>query len=514
MIDRLVLGSGSLLHTLVTSLRDQSGTLRVGTEDESLIRSLQDNGIDVVDPSPEDAEALSTLDVEFVVVTAETRTEVQTVATAAREAFPDAYLLVYTGAFGIGGTANGDSLDQIADKVVALSERAGSYVLDRIGDSGRQMYQLWSVLRDIDNLAVVTHDNPDPDAIASGLALARIARAAGCEASVCYHGDITHQENRAFVNVLDLDLCRIDEEGGLAAFDGIALVDHSRPGVNDQLPDDSDVDIVIDHHPPRAPVNARFVDLRGGVGATSTLLVGYLDLFGLEFDQQIATALLFGIHVDTNAFSREVSPIDFEAAATLVSAADLGALERIESPSVSASTIDTLASAIQNRRTVGGVLMSCVGQLAERDALAQAADRLLMLDDVGTTMVYGVLDGTIYISARSRGTRVDIGEALRDAFNQIGSAGGHVNMAGGQIELGILDAVDEQTDSFQDILEDVVEDRFLSAVDEHTTEEVTDGYSDLDSTQYQIDSRRALAALLPDGRNDEFREGEDSDPPE
>jgi hypothetical protein len=137
-----------------------------------------------------------------------------------------------------------------------------------------------------------------------------------------------------------------------------------------------------------------------------------------------------------------------------------------------------------------------------------------MLDDVGTTMVYGVLDGTIYISARSRGTRVDIGEALRDAFNQIGSAGGHVNMAGGQIELGILDAVDEQTDSFQDILEDVVEDRFLSAVDEHTTAEVTDGYSDLDSTQYQIDSRRALAALLPDGRNDEFREGEDSDPPE
>lgn len=513
MIDRLVLGSGSLLHTLVTSLQDQSGPLRVGTGDEDLAKSLQESGIDVVDPSPTDAEALGTLDVEFVVVTAETGTEVQTIATAAREAFPDAYLLAYAGAFGIAGTANSSDLDQIADKVVDLSERAGSYVLDRIGNSGRQMYQLWSVLRDIDRLAVVTHDNPDPDAIASGLALARIGRAAGCEASVCYYGDITHQENRAFVNVLNLDLCRINDEDGLAEFDGIALVDHSRPGVNDQLPDDSDVDIVIDHHPPRAPVNARFVDLRGGVGATSTLLVGYLDLFGLEFDKQIATALLFGIHVDTNAFMREVSPVDFEAAATLVPEADLGALERIESPTVSASTIETIASAIQNRRTVGSVLMSCVGQLSERDALAQAADRLLMLEDVGTTMVYGVLDGTVYVSARSRGTRVDIGESLRDAFNQIGSAGGHVNMAGGQIDLGILDAIDEHEESLQNILEDVIEDRFLTAVDEHTTKEVTDGYSDLDSTQYQIDNRRALAELLPHGLDDEFRE-EDSDPRE
>jgi nanoRNase/pAp phosphatase (c-di-AMP/oligoRNAs hydrolase) len=80
-------------------------------------------------------------------------------------------------------------------------------------------------------------------------------------------------------------------------------------------------------------------------------------------------------------------------------------------------------------------------------------------------MVYGVLDGTIYVSARARGADIDLGEVLRDAFGQIGSAGGHADMAGAQITLGVLESVDERDESLREIVSSVVNDRFLDAVE-------------------------------------------------
>jgi nanoRNase/pAp phosphatase (c-di-AMP/oligoRNAs hydrolase) len=93
-----------------------------------------------------------------------------------------------------------------------------------------------------------------------------------------------------------------------------------------------------------------------------------------------------------------------------------------------------------------GVLATGVGRIRDRDALAQAADRLLAMEGVSVVLVHGILDDTIYASGRTRGAGVDIGETLRDAFGQIGSAGGHADMAGAQIPLGIWADVDEALD--------------------------------------------------------------------
>jgi hypothetical protein len=79
-----------------------------------------------------------------------------------------------------------------------------------------------------------------------------------------------------------------------------------------------------------------------------------------------------------------------------------------------------------------------VGYIRNRDALAQAADRLLDMEGIRITLVYGIRDDTVYVSGRARGTEVDLGETLRSAFGSIGSAGGHADMAGGQLSLGII----------------------------------------------------------------------------
>ncbi|MFC7135057.1 MULTISPECIES: DHH family phosphoesterase [Salinibaculum] len=495
MTDRLVLGNGSLGSRLVRSLLDRPGRLLLVTPDENRA-DVYDEDVTVHVGDPTDRETLQDLaPVDVVIVADEDPTVNVAAARAAREAFPDAHLLAYTG---FDATPQKATLETVADTIVDPAATLTDHLLSRVSDSGLKVRQLARVLRSIDRLAIVTHDNPDPDAIASAVALGRIAEQTDCTVDLCYYGDITHQENRAFVNLLEFDLRNLEPDSLLEAYDGFALVDHSRPGVNDGLPEDLPIDVVIDHHPPRAPVEARFVDLRSGVGATSTLLVDYLERLGIQMSEDVATGLLFGIRVDTREFTREVSAADFEAAARLLPAADLGLLERIESPSISAETFDTIGSAIRNRRQEGPVLLSCVGRMRDRDSLAQAADRLLMMEGVSATLVYGIQEGTIYVSGRAQGMDVDLGEVLRDAFGRIGSAGGHADMAGAQITMGVLESVEDRDESLREIVEAVIADRFLEALDAQTGQTVAPVYVPDESADEYLVAEEELPGREPD----------------
>lgn len=450
MVTRLVLGCGSLGQLLVDTLDERPGTLQVIVNDTNRAETLRGDGIPATQGDSTDSEALPwTRDstVDSVIVASDDAERNRRTALLARETYPDALLVAYTG-------ENADdeirsTLSAVADRVIDPGVALTEQMLASAGRQGHRVRQLHRTLRDLDGrLAVVMHDNPDPDAIASAIALANLAERLNCPADPCYSGDITHQENRALVNLLEYDLLHFENDAfDLSDYSGVALVDHARPGVNDQLPPETEVDIVIDHHPPRKPVEARFVDLRSDVGATSTLLVDYYQRLDIVPSTEIATGLLFGIWVDTKEFSREIAVDDFEAAAYLMPSVDMPVLERVESPRMSTETVETIGRAIRNRTINDSVLTSCVGHFRDRDAIAQASDHLLNMDGITTTLVYGIKDGTIYASGRARSTTLDVGETLRDAFDQIGDAGGHADMAGAQIPLGVLGVIEETTDN-------------------------------------------------------------------
>ena len=458
-MDRLVLGYAAVGTSFVERLADRPGTLLVLVGDESRAESLREAGIDArrVDVGAVDDVRTVAGDVDSVVVAPAADAFRRAIRTA-RAAYPDAFVLA----------CPGEGVDRAAaaaaDRVLDVSRGAGEGFLNCAGADGLRARELRAALGDIDGrLAVLTHDNPDPDAIASAVGLCRLAAEFGVDAEACYYGEIGHQENRALVNLFEFDLRNLDEGADLSSFDAVALVDHSRPGVNDGLPPETPIDIVVDHHPPRTPVNAGFVDLRSDVGATCTILVEYFDRFGIEPTESLASGLLYGIRTDTQDFCRGVSPVDFEAAAGLVEAADSDRLRQVESPSVSVDTLETVGTAISVRQVTGDVLTSCVGPIADRDTLAQAADRLLGMDGITTTLVFGYTDGTVFVSARSRGVERDLGEILREAFAQIGDAGGHADMAGAQIPVGILTEGATDTDC-REVIDDVITDRFFEAL--------------------------------------------------
>lgn len=475
MVSRLLLGcgAGTVGHALVELAREQGGTVRVVTLDPEQ-REFPQRDVTITAADPAEPSVLSEIGgpVTSVFIGTDSPQRNIAIARAANEVFESTPIVAYTG-----DEPSPEERETLAslvstvlDPASALREYTDEVVTGRPVARARHLRALLGAVEG--ELGVILHDNPDPDAIASGIALARLARSVGTKVGVYYFGDISHQENRALVNVLDLDLTSLEGPEEATSFDAIALVDHSLPGVNDQLSEGTPIDIVIDHHPSPGPVEARHLDVRSEVGSTSTMLVEYFDALEVDFDERLATALLFGIRTDTNDFSRGVCQLDFEAAATLLPFVDIGTLDQVERPTISSETLDTLARAIRNRRVKDGVCTTCIGNLRDRDALAQAADRLLNLEGVVATLVYGFADETVYLSARAHGPTLDIGETLRDAFDQIGSAGGHARMAGAQIPLGFLG---EETENNEELLvriiSEVIDGRFFETLSARTESE-------------------------------------------
>jgi len=323
--------------------------------------------------------------------------------------------------------------------------------------------RLRELLSESTEINIVCHNNPDPDCLASALALGRISAAVGIdEQYILYSGDISHQQNRAFVNLLDIDLkafepTRVKDRPPDSV---LAFVDHSIPGRNNQVPADTPVDIVIDHHPAEG-IDARFVDHREELGAAATILTEYVRVLDVDLDTDLATALLFAIRSDTLDFLRGATPAEYAAAGFLHDHADPDLLRQLSTPSITGGTIDAISTAITNRRTNGAVLISHVGRTTERDSLPQAVDYLVRLEGVGRPSSSDSL-GTPFSSAPDPPIRGSTSEMSYDAFGDVGNGGGHHDAAGGEIPLGIFSDYTTDDEQLLDIVEQVITARLVA----------------------------------------------------
>jgi nanoRNase/pAp phosphatase (c-di-AMP/oligoRNAs hydrolase) len=284
-------------------------------------------------------------------------------------------------------------------------------------------------------MAILLQTNPDPDGIASGLAFQRYVKESGMDADIIYDGQIGHQQNRALVNLLNIELLHAKRNRvKFEKYDSFALVDVATT-TNCALPKDIEPTIVIDHHSvPSGEVKGKYQDI-AAVGATATILANYLKYAGIEIDGPIATALALGILTDTMSFTREATELDFATFEELLPSVDKELLGRLRSPAISPDTLSVLARAIKSSKLKGGYLYTNVGFIKDRDAIPQAADFLLNREGVMTVLVYGIGKDTVYVSARTNDIRLHIGQVLKSAFGDIGSAGGHSTMAGASIPL-------------------------------------------------------------------------------
>ncbi|WP_457751351.1 DHH family phosphoesterase [Thermococcus sp.] len=332
------------------------------------------------------------------------------------------------------------------------------------------MKKLKELKEEGDSLLIVMHDNPDPDSIASATALSTIARTMGFKTQIVYGGDITHHENRAFVNLLGADMMRVSRGSyELKKYPFLAMVD-CQPNGNLTILEKDDyarIKILIDHHQVLQhlqefiPEDA-FLDIRPEVNSSAAILSEYLRTLNISISPELATALFYGIYIDTKKFSK-LSHVDLKAIEFLAGKVNYELLDKIEHPDISTETAEILAKAIINRRIYKNVVISNVGFITNRDAIAESADFLLRLEGITTVLVFGIVDDRIEISARTRDVRINVGVVLREAFGDIGTAGGHSQSGGARVPLGIFKLAKDRN-SLLRLAEEAITEKFLEAL--------------------------------------------------
>jgi nanoRNase/pAp phosphatase (c-di-AMP/oligoRNAs hydrolase) len=458
-----ILGCGSVGHAVAEELVERGKDVLIVDRDESRVEALRDQDLNAQVSDIRDEEVAGLVADRDVVLILASDIEANEEAVAnIRERNEDQFIVVRAS-----DPVTSDELTELgADVVINPSSVIADAALHAL-ESGELEYkarQLSDVIEATEQrVAIVTHDNPDPDSIAAAAALQAIANHLGVEADILYFGDIGHQENRAFVNLLDIELTHYDDVD-IEDYDTTALIDPAKAG---EVSLDREADIFIDHYEVEDDFEAEFADVRPNVSATSTILTKYIQEFDLSVSQEVATALLYGIRAETLDFRRDTTPADLTAAAYLYPFADHDTLEQVESPNMSPETLDVLAEAITNREVEGSHLVSNAGFISDRDALSQAASQLLNLEGITTTAVFGIVDDTIYLAARSKDIRLNIGRVLADAFEEIGEAAGHSTQASAEIPLGIftgIEATENNRETLLSLTEEAVTHKLFDAM--------------------------------------------------
>lgn len=286
-------------------------------------------------------------------------------------------------------------------------------------------------------ILIVMHDNPDPDAIGASMALAALVLVRlGRRATLAFGGIIGRAENKALVDALGVDL-KPTAEIRFSRYDAIALVDTQPAAGNNSLPDDLLPLAVFDHHYPRQSQTDRvpFVDLRPDYGACSTILVEYLRALGIPIDARLATALFYGIKVDTQDLGRHATPADIDAYMHLFPMADKLLLPRIEYPPLPREYFETFRAALERAQVYGKVVLSALDEVENPNAVAEVADLLLRLEGTVWALSLGFFRNHLFVSVRSADPEANAHEVLRRALGSLGPCGGHGLLAGGRVTL-------------------------------------------------------------------------------
>jgi nanoRNase/pAp phosphatase (c-di-AMP/oligoRNAs hydrolase) len=314
---------------------------------------------------------------------------------------------------------------------------------------------------------------PDPDSIGAAMAHAHICAHFGIESMILYFDDISHQENRALVKKLEIQMVRYTPGLDLEGFHRIAIVDTPRielPSEVGRMPFVS----VVDHHKSQ-DFDAEFKDVREDAGSTCSIYAEYLEdgIAPLERDDassgHIASAMLYGIRTDSDDFqlARE---IDFRAAAFLVPYADRDLLLSISMQKISPRTMEVTQRAYANKVIVDTFLISGVEYVRDedRDSIGQAAEYLLLREGIDTVLCYGIVNNSFVDgSLRTRSSTVDPDRFIKDLLGADANGnfygGGRTDKGAFKIPLGPFSHCGDK-DILWRMVQRTIEDLFLQRV--------------------------------------------------
>jgi len=322
-------------------------------------------------------------------------------------------------------------------------------------DSVLNVFKLKSMLREEDTLAILMYGSPDPDAVASAMALREIlnqTKPLAKSVFVATEPVIRHQ-NAEFIREMKVEI-QMFGKVDLTEYRIIALVD-AQPTFFGEALGGIKPQIVLDHHPCKTVWHASLADVRPSYGALATIMTEYLLAAKAKISKRLYTALLYGIRSDTLNFERDASLEDIGAYYLTYQKANRQLIRRIELNQIPDRFLKYFDYAYRHKRRYRDRVIIFLGPVESADACVQVADFYLRIINIFNVIVAGIVKERMVIIFRGDGYRQDCGAIARNSFGQFGPAGGHRSAARVEIPLELL-----KTHLDGDLSQDTV-DRFL-----------------------------------------------------
>lgn len=302
---------------------------------------------------------------------------------------------------------------------------------------------------------IQTHNFPDPDAVASAYGMQQFLKHHGVETTICYEGSIDKLSTKRMLTEFGIEMVNYADITDMREEDYIVLIDGQKYNANfTDLPGDEVA--CIDHHPTFIECEYKYRDIRI-VGACASLVTEYFVESNTPLDENTASALMYGLRLDTASLTRGVTELDIDMFSYLYKYADNDKIAKFYINVMEMSDLKAYGAAIENiyvENEVGFVHIpfSC------NDALiAMVSDFILSLNEVSVCVAYADRDGGYKLSVRSIKDEVHAGRLTADALQDIGSGGGHAGMAGGVI-------YQEHGEKLFNKIEETIKNRFLEVI--------------------------------------------------
>lgn len=284
-------------------------------------------------------------------------------------------------------------------------------------------------------IIIIVHDNPDPDCLASALALRHLfVMKLNKDAVIAFSGMIARSENLVMAKELEITLTPLGIVN-LKEYQVVCMLD-TQPGTgNNSLPAETRVDIIVDHHPLReSSKKSRWVDVRDDYGVTATILYEYLIAQEVNIGTKLATALFYAIKSETQDLGREANRPDRDAYLRLFPLTNKKLLYEITHPKLPKEYFLTINTAVEQAIIIQRVLITDLGSILFPELVAEMADFLVRLEDIETTLCMGQYANDMILSIRTVRHDLNAGEIIKRLVLGMGTAGGHGMMAGGKID--------------------------------------------------------------------------------
>ena len=314
------------------------------------------------------------------------------------------------------------------------------WLLARKEETVLNVFRLKTMVRENDSLAVLIYGSPDPDAVASAMALREILNQTKPLAKCIFVATepVIRYQNAEFIREMKVEIQMLDKVD-LREFRLIALVD-AQPTFFGETLGGIKPQIVIDHHPCKTIWHAPLADVRPNYGALSTILTEYLLAARVKIPKRLYTALLYGIRSDTVNFERDASIEDIGAYYLNFMRANRQLIRRIELNQIPDRFLKYFDYAYHYKHRYRDRVICFLGAVESADACVQVADFFLRVINIFYVIIAGIVKDRLIIIFRGDGYRQDCGSIAMKSFGNIGSAGGHRSAARVEIPVETLKA--------------------------------------------------------------------------